>query len=72
MKNLKLLILSLIAVVFSFVALPSNAKTLITNDTQNFEKLISSGHVEYVYIGSVLYKITYDDDGRILLVEPVE
>ena len=72
MNYIKLFLLALVATVLSFIANPIDAKTAINTDTRPVNEISNDGSVSYVVIDGHLYEVTYDDDGRIMLIEPAE
>jgi hypothetical protein len=72
MKSIKNLILSLVVTVLSFASIITSTETIFAAN-QNTETSVSAqAHVEYVYIGNHLYAVTYDTDGKVVMMEPID
>ena len=73
MKLIKLSVLALLVTVLSFIVNPLAAKTTNTTNTQFSVNQVSKDEtVRYVYINGDLYEVHYDEDGRIMLIQPAE
>ncbi len=72
MKFIKLSVLALVVTVFSFITSPIDAKTTTTATQFTLNQDSNNEAIKYVVIDGDLYVVHYDDDGRIMLIEPAE
>ena len=73
MKYIKLSVLAIVVTVLSLIANPIDAKTLITTNKQDFTfSATAKQTVQYIYIDGDLYEVIYDDDGKIIQIQPAD
>jgi len=72
MNYLKVLLVAISVFILFFAVKPAAAETISASPYSVNYAVSANNHVEYVYINDRLYEVTYSDDGRILMVDPVE
>ncbi|MBS1513436.1 MAG: hypothetical protein JSS63_00285 [Bacteroidetes bacterium] len=71
MKYLKLLIVSISVFVLFFLVKPASSETLPERPVYP-GSISGNNYSEFVYIDGRLYEIVYSDDGKIILIQPID